>query len=103
MSRTSAAASIPAMRRRAKIDTNQPAIVAALRDAGCSVVSLATIGGGVPDLLVARGRLMRLVEVKQPKGHLTPDQGQFFAAWNGPAIAVVRSVEDALALLSSDE
>ena len=49
------------MRRAGKIDANQPEIVAALRDAGCSVLSLAQLGGGVPDLLIGRGNLMLLV------------------------------------------
>jgi hypothetical protein len=39
-------------RRAAKVDISQPGIVKALRDAGCTVVSLAPLGNGVPDLLV---------------------------------------------------
>ena len=43
------------MRRAARIDDNQIAIVKALRKAGCSVLSLAAVGNGCPDLLVFRG------------------------------------------------
>jgi len=36
------------VRRRAKIDANQPEIVKALVQAGCSVHSLAAVGNGMP-------------------------------------------------------
>ena len=38
------------MRRAAAVDANQAAIVAALRAAGCSVQSLASLGGGLSAL-----------------------------------------------------
>lgn len=40
------------MRRAARTDANQTAIVEALRKCGASVQSLAAVGKGVPDLLV---------------------------------------------------
>ena len=40
------------VRKYAKIDDNQPEIVKALREIGCSVQSLASVGGGCADLLV---------------------------------------------------
>ena len=40
------------MRRAAKIDSNHAEIVAALRGIGAYVMSLASVGGGCPDLLV---------------------------------------------------
>lgn len=76
------------MRRAARIDANQPAIVADLRRAGASVVSLAAIGKGCPDLAVGfRGRTY-LFEVKDPvqppSGRkLTPDEQRFFETWKG--------------------
>ena len=87
------------MRRGAKVDGNHKAIVDAFRACGCSVVSLAAHGKGVPDLLVARGAWMRLVEVKMPKGTLTDDQKAFMAAWRGPEIVVVKSVAEVIDLL----
>jgi len=61
------------------------------------VLSLATLGNGAPDLLVAfRGRLF-LLEVKMPGGTLTPDQVRFHADW--PDVQVVRSVDEALAAI----
>lgn len=95
------------MRRAARTDQNHSEVVSAFRKMGCSVVSLAAIGSGCPDLLVAHrkgsGWANTLVEVKDgskpPSGRsLTPDQVTFHAAWKGP-IAIVQSIDDVLALL----
>ena len=85
------------MRKVARTDTNQSAIVQALRDAGCSVQLLHQMGGGIPDLLVATpsGETL-LIEVKSDKGSLTPDQMQWMSRWRG-RVEVVRTVEEALA------
>lgn len=53
------------MRRKARVDENHAAIVHALRSCGCSVLSLAGLGSGVPDLLVARSGHMWLMECKK--------------------------------------
>ena len=50
--------------RAARIDANQPEIVKALRDVGAFVQSLATIGKGCPDLLVAFRGKWHVLEVK---------------------------------------
>ena len=84
--------------RAAKIDLNQPAIVEALRKVGVSVQSLASIGKGCPDLLASKGDAMWLIEVKGPKGTLTPDQVEFINNWQG-AVHIVRTVDDALKLV----
>ena len=97
--------------RAAKIDANQPEIVAALRKAGATAQSLAAIGQGVPDLLVCYAPpggfgapssrpTLHLLEVKDgrkvPSARLlTPDQVAWHAKWGGP-VAIVESVEDAL-------
>jgi hypothetical protein len=84
------------MRKHGRTDSNQTAVVDALRKVGASVQSLAAVGGGVPDLLVCfRGQLC-LLEVKDgtlpPSARrLTPDQERWHAAWGGP----VRVVNDA--------
>ena len=89
------------MRRAAKTDANQSAIVQALRAIGASVQSLAAVGDGVPDLLVGyRGRTF-LLECKDgdkvPSARkLTPDQERWHAAWRGEAVIVVNSVDEAL-------
>ena len=88
------------MRRAARTDDNHGAIVTALRKIGCSVLSLAPLGKGAPDLLVwIRGRYY-LLEVKDgakaPSARkLTPDEEKFHATWGGD-IAIVESIEDAI-------
>jgi hypothetical protein len=95
------------MRRAARVDVNHPEIVDALRKAGASVLSLASLGEGCPDLLVAHHRAGTfLVEVKRPLGpqggesrsSLNQLQRDFLAAWRG-RIELVRSPEDAVRLL----
>ena len=49
------------MRRRPRLDATQHAIVEALQTAGYSVVSIASLGGGAPDLLVGGGRRWMLL------------------------------------------
>ncbi len=56
------------MRRAAKVDLSQPAIVDALRWAGCKVLDLSWCGRGVPDLHVVNPRgLLFWLEVKNPR------------------------------------
>lgn len=88
------------MRRAAKVDRNQPEIVATLRRLGFSVQPLHAVGGGVPDLLCARRGATHLIEVKDgekpPSARkLTPDQVEWHAGWNAP-VAVINSVEEAV-------
>lgn len=80
------------MRLAAKRDANEKAIVAALRKAGCLVLFLS--GPGTPDLLVARGWLLRALEVKRPKGRLT--KAQEARKCEGWPVTVVRTPEEAL-------
>lgn len=86
------------MRRAAKIDEVQPSIVEALRKVGASVVSLASIGQGCPDLLACKGDKLWLIEVKGPKGTLTDDQKRFILNWRGP-VHIIRSADEALRLV----
>lgn len=89
------------MRRAARTDANQAVIVGALRACGAQVQSLAAIGEGVPDLLVAhRGKLM-LFEVKNPKQkpsdrRLTAAQRIWHESW---PVTVVETCEGAIAAL----
>lgn len=89
------------MRRAAKTDANQTAVVAALRKAGAVVHSLAAVGKGMPDLLVAiRGTTM-LIEIKdgakvKSKQELTPMQIDFHRTWTGGPLATVDGVDAAL-------
>ena len=69
-------------RQRAKKDANQDEIVAALRAIGAQVQSLAAVGDGVPDLLVAYHgwHVLEVKDGSKPPSHrkLTPDE----AAWH---------------------
>jgi len=86
------------MRVAAKVDANQAAIVKALRQVGVSVQSLATIGKGCPDILAAKGDKVWMIEIKGPKGKLTPDQVEWIGKWKG-RVDIIRTVDEALVLV----
>ena len=93
------------MRRAAKIDANQLAIVAALRARGWSVQSLAAVGRGCPDLLVGADGQNAVLEVKDgskpPSARrLTPAQGEWHQNWNGQR-AVVSTINEAIAAVEA--
>ena len=84
------------MRRAAKRDTTEKAIVEALRACGWSVLRLSQ--KDAPDLLIARpGGATALVEVKTGKKPLRKGQAEFAATWP-TAVYVLRSVEDVVQL-----
>ncbi len=90
--------------RHGKVDVNQTDIVTALRAIGCSVEILSDVGRGCPDLLVGIGYpggapRNYLLEVKGPRGRLTPDQVKWHDAWRGQ-YAVVRTPEEAIAVVT---
>lgn len=92
--------------RARKTDANQAEIMKALKEAGCGVVDLSKVGGGVPDLLVhppgfPECRLSVLLEVKNKSGRgerLTKPQEKFHAKWKG-WIHRVTSPQEALEAL----
>lgn len=87
-----------------KTDANQGEIVKALRKAGCSVVSLAAIGDGCPDLLCGLKGHTYLLEVKNPEYRVKSDPGKdlsddevkFLASWKGGVVSVVYTADEAL-------
>ena len=92
------------IRRAARVDANQGEIVSALRQMGCSVVSLAAVGKGVTDLLVGVSGKNLLIEVKDgskpPRERkLTPDQVIFHAEWRGQ-IAKADSVDEVISIIN---
>lgn len=88
------------MRRQIhRVDEIQPAIVSALRAAGCTVQSLTSVGNGCPDLLVARAGKLWLLEIKSGSEDLNAVQLAWLNGWNSP-VHVVRSVEQALSVLA---
>ncbi|MGZ8317460.1 MAG: hypothetical protein ACXWVD_00010 [Telluria sp.] len=94
------------MRRAARVDANQGAIVAALRRIGCFVQSLAMVGQGCPDLLVGYRACWYVLEVKDGAKHaskqaLTPDEREWHARAGCCApVHVVNTVEQALAVVT---
>ena len=88
------------MRRAARTDANQSAIINALRGVGASVQDLSRVGQGCPDLLVGfRGRNW-LLEVKDGSKNasdrkLTSDQMTWHRIWSGQK-AVVMNEDEAL-------
>lgn len=92
------------MTRISKVDANQPAIVKALRALGCSVQSLAAIGKGCPDLLVARNGRLTLMEIKDgtkppSQRRLTDDEIEWIQKWKSP-VHIVEDVDDAIAAMN---
>lgn len=86
-------------RYAAKRDQNEQQIIDALRAVGADVVPLSE--EGVADLLVGWRGDNLMLEVKTSKGGLTPAQKRFAATWRGH-YAIVRNVEEALAVLGVD-
>ena len=84
------------MKKYGRVDDNQKRIVSALRSAGCRVLSLASTGGGCPDLLVCIAGELRFFEVKDgtksaSRRKLTPHQVQFHKDW--PVTVVTDDIE----------
>jgi Holliday junction resolvase len=93
------------MRRKPRVDSNHHAIVFALRQSGCSVLSLAAIGNGCPDLLAGKLGVNLLIECKDgcrspSRRVLTDEQLEFLDGWRGTAV-VVESPEEALAMMAN--
>ncbi len=84
------------MRRAARIDANQEAVVTALRAAGAYVWII-----GLPvDLLVGYKDRTLLMEVKTgPKKLLTALQADFFENWSGSTLARIDCPEAALRMI----
>ena len=80
------------MRRNARIDKNHPEVAEAFRKLGCSVLSLAPLGRGIPDLLVAIGGVTWLIEINSKKGKENDLQLEWAENWRG-ARAVVRDTQ----------
>jgi Holliday junction resolvase len=86
------------MKKFGRTDDNQKEIVKTLKKAGCNILSLAAMGGGVPDLLVQRAGVLYLLEVKDgskspSRRKLTPHQIKFREDW---IYFVVNDIDEAL-------
>jgi len=89
-------------RHRAKVDANQREIVSALRAIGAQVQSLAAVGDGCPDLLVAFRGAWHVMEVKDgdkppSRRTLTPAEADWHELFGAAApVHTVTSIDDAL-------
>jgi len=84
------------IRRAARVDANQTAVISALRAAGAYVWII-----GLPvDLLVGYKGHSFLVEVKDgPRKRLTALQEDFFNNWSGSTLARIDGPEAALRMI----
>lgn len=86
------------MKRRSyakRRDSNEKEVVRALEKIGCSVLRLDDF-----DLLVGyRGRDFK-IEVKSEKGTKTESQVEMIENWRGSPLYIVRSIDQAIALVS---
>lgn len=86
------------MRRAARVDDNQGAIVAALRRIGAVVTPLHMVGGGVSDLLVSFRQRWLVMEVKDgslppSRRKLTPDEARWIGEQRAPVYIVTDPLE----------
>ena len=88
------------MRRAARVDNTQPVIVRALRDCGWTVLDLSGVGHGCPDIIVGAAGVNVALELKSPRGGLTPDQVEWHADWRGQ-VAVAHTPDEAIAIVSA--
>ncbi len=86
------------VKRTPRIDLTFRAIRDALRRVGCSVWDTSHVGGGYPSLCVRTpDGFLLLLEVKSPRGTLTPDQERHFVYF--PETAIATTVEEALRIV----
>lgn len=81
-----------------KVDANQGEIVAALRQAGMSVLILSSQGHGCPDILVGHAGRNYLFEIKSPGGRPTEEEIEFAGNWQGH-VSLVYSIQDVIELI----
>lgn len=84
-----------------RVDRSQAGIVEALRAAGCTVLSLAPLGKGAPDLAVGSGGFTYLIECKSPgylKAHpeRIAEQQRWARLWKGGPVLMCSTPEQAL-------
>lgn len=77
-----------------KVDANQQEIINALKKIGCEVETLSGCAG-MPDLLVALGRRLFLLEIKNVEGknEVNDDQVEFHKRFK---TKIIRNIEEAL-------
>lgn len=88
------------MRRKARVDTNQMAIIKVLRQAMISVQPLHSVGSGCPDILCGYQGENYLFEIKNAlmpasQRKLTKSEQEWHETWRGD-VEIIECAEDAL-------
>ena len=94
------------MRRAARVDASQSAIVAALRQMGATVAITSMVGKGFPDAIVGAYGQTVLAEIKDgskppSRRKLTEAQEPFHATWRGSPVVILESVNAAIILMNN--
>lgn len=92
------------MRKFGKIDSNQKAIIQRLREIpSLSVVSIASVGNGIPDIIIGYKNFNYLIELKSSStSKLTEQEIKFVKGWNGN-VAVCYNLDQVLQVIGIDE
>jgi hypothetical protein len=90
------------LRRAARIDQNQPEIVAKARSLGADWLHTHQLGRGFPDGFIGLNNLYFACEIKGEKGKLTEAQERLFAGLKSRP-RIVRSAEDVEAAVEALE
>jgi len=87
------------MNNRHKRDDVHKEIVEALRRVGISVHDISQLKGGAGDIIVGRGGVTFLFEIKTPGSEvLTADEKKFIGKWNGQW-AIITSAHEAMVIM----
>lgn len=86
------------MKQPRKVDVNQPAIVAGLRQAGAKVQDLHEVGKGCGDILVGWQGVLHVIEIKAPgkRADLTPEEVRWHGVWQGYPVHVCETLHECL-------
>jgi len=85
--------------RFSKRDSNHDQVIKWFEQLYCTVVDTHTLGFGYPDLTIGISGETLLVEIKSVGGDLEESQKRFISEWRGGKIYIVRTHDDAIALV----
>ena len=80
---------------KGRTDLNHAQVINGLRQAGMAAHSIASVGDGVPDILVGFRGICVVLEVKRYKEEPNQKEKDFAARWPGP-YAIVNTPEEAI-------
>lgn len=94
------------MRKHGRTDSNHTQVISAMRQMGATVTSLASLGKGVPDILVSYRGGWKLCEIKDGskppcQRKLTHDESKWINNQKAP-VYLIESVQDAIDLINGD-